>query len=112
MSFKSIVLNKYEEVHYLSTDAMVDSIKDGLKWKVQYNGYSMKKGGRTEATIKISRMAAMKSILYGSDEKYFVWQKSKVLCMATMKSIEEGRPLLKDCFRRCHSLSLIRHGQD
>ena len=32
--------------------------------------------------------------------------------MAAMKSIEEGRPLLKDCFRRCHSLSLIRLGQD
>ena len=38
-------------------------------------------------------MATMKSTLYG-------------------KSIEEGQPLLKDCFRRCHSLSLIRHGQD
>ena len=49
ISLKSIV---YEEEQYLTTDALVNSIKDGLKCKVEYNGYFMKKGGRTEARVK------------------------------------------------------------
>ena len=124
MSFKSIMKNSNTWVQR----QWLIVWREGSSAKLSIMGEGVWSHSRQQ--WRVYHMATMKRILYGSDKKYFVWQRLKVSCMATikstlngnnginvfrmaaLKSIEEGRPLLKDCFRRCHSLSLIRHGQD